>query len=463
MTLTEFIHSCRSLFCPEQKGLLAVSGGVDSSVLCHLMHEAGFPFAIAHCNFHLRPGECDRDERFVCQLAERYGADLYLARFDTEGYASRQGLSIEEAARDLRYQFFQEVLDGKHAPEYVHGQASSEALAYIATAHHRDDATETFFINLLRGTGISGLHGIRSKNGKIVRPLLPFGRDEIEAYAQANGLSHVEDCTNATTAYRRNQIRLRVMPLLRDIAPNIDVTMQQNISRLSEVEQIYSQSIASYRSRLVRPQGEEVVLAVCDVRALVPQRTILYELLRPYGFSSSTVEEILAHVNNLEAQTGAQFFSPTHRLMHDRDSLVVSRRSDPSTAVVPLERKNLVEPHVVVSLASQHVRVDVCHSVDFSTLTPCEACFDMDRLRWPLSFRHWQEGDRFRPFGMKGTQLVSDYFSDHKFSLLQKEQTWLLCDADNTILWIVGHRAAHHCEVASHTRQILKLTIVRGE
>ena len=279
MTLNGFIESCNGLFCRGQKGLVAVSGGVDSSVLCELMHRAGFAFAMAHCNFHLRPGDCDRDERCVRGLEVRYGVEVHVAQFDTEDYAREHGYSVEEAARKLRYDFFVGVMD-------------REGLDYVATAHHRDDATETFFINLLRGTGIAGLHGIRPRNGHVVRPLLSFGRDEIEDFARQHGLRYVEDCTNDSLVYRRNQIRHRLMPLLRELSPGIDATMQRNMARLRDVECVYRRAVDKLREDVVTVNGDVASIRIEDIMALEPRRTLLFELLSPYGFNGAVVDDL---------------------------------------------------------------------------------------------------------------------------------------------------------------------------
>lgn len=455
MTFEDFMISAQRLLSKEQKGLLAVSGGIDSSVLCHLMSLSGHPFSIAHCNFHLRPGDCDRDEAFVRKLASRYDVDLYVAQFDTITYANWEGQSIEEAARNLRYQFFQEVLQGKHRPIQRCQDRSDdeERLTYIATAHHRDDAAETFFINLLRGTGIAGLHGIPSRNGNIVRPLLPFSRDEIEAYAQEQGLSHVEDYTNATTLFLRNRIRHQLMPLLRDISPTADQSIQRTIAHLSDAEIVYRESIENYRNRLLIEEGENVRISINEVKHLSPQRTLLFELLRPYGFNQGQIDDIL---QSLDSQTGTQFVSHTHRLYINRGELLVEAMSEDSKDT---EEMTILGP----------IPLTVYHPLDGIDLTfelvsrfnkgegRNVAYFDADRISWPLHVRHWHQGDRFHPFGMKGSQLVSDYFSDHKFSLKEKEATLLLVDNDETILWIIGHRAAD-IRVIDKTKNILKVT-----
>ena len=298
-----------------QEVLLAVSGGRDSVCMAHLFHRAAIPFAIAHCNFHLRPGDCDRDESFVRRLAQDYGVPCHVASFDTRAVAAASGESLEEAARRLRYGFFSSLIT--HHP----------SLGCVATAHHRDDSVETFFLNLFRGTGIAGLHGIRpssklrikSEELRIIRPLLPFSRAEIDAYIDDNHLDFVEDHTNALLDARRNQIRHRLMPLLRELYPSIDRTMADNIGRLYDTELIYKDYIESLRSSLVTRHPSPVPDLPFEILSLdlpslrsqfsIPnsQFSILFELIHPFGFNASQVSDILRATEN-----GKLFYSATH-------------------------------------------------------------------------------------------------------------------------------------------------------
>lgn len=411
-------------------GLLAVSGGVDSMVLSLLMRQAGFPFAIAHCNFHLRPGDCDRDEQFVRQWADQCGVPCHVAQFDTLTYASLHHLSVEEAARNLRYAFFEEV-------------RSSHNYAYIATAHHFNDAEETFFINLLRGTGLAGLRGIPSVNGNIIRPLLRFSREEISAYALQQGLEHVEDSTNAELTFLRNQVRHRLLPLLREMNPAVDGVLRQNMEHLSDAYQIFASVVEQARQRLMTEEQGRVSLSISDLLQLSPLRTWLFELLRPYGFSASVVNNLEVH---LQGQSGKRFFSPTHQLLKDRDSLIIT----------PLS--NAVAEEAEPTLRIEEIPLSEALA-EKSALGLSHIVVDADRLTLPLHLRHWREGDRFYPFGMEHSQLMSDYFSDHKFSCIAKEQVWLLEDADSRIVWLVGHRADNRFRLTPSTSQLLKITL----
>ena len=393
------------LIAEGQRVLLAVSGGRDSVTLLDLVRRAGIPFAVAHCNFHLRPGDCDRDEAFVRRLAADSGAECHVRQCDTVDYAHSRGLSIEEAAREMRYAFFEELV-------------SQEGYASVATAHHRDDAIETFFINLLRGTGIAGLHGIKSRNGHVIRPLLPFGRADIDAYIEERGLPYVEDSTNAMPLYLRNRIRLELVPLLRQLSPSFDMTMQGNMERFSEIGQIYKLVVDDDRSRILKDAscGPRLMegafsLDVEELKRLRPLRSRLFELLRPFGFNSAQSDSV---ARALDGQSGKQFFSPEYRLVVDRNELLI----------VPLGTGDEAEQYMV-DAGELPFEGPVLIDVEFEAgeeasmshsgkirLTPGEAWFDFDEVRFPLTLRHWRDGDRFVPFGMKGSKLVSDLFSD---------------------------------------------------
>lgn len=424
------------LFPTGREVLLAVSGGVDSVVLAHLMHSAGYPFAIAHCNFHLRPGDCDRDQAFVHSLAQRYGATLHVAQFQTADYARQHRLGTEDAARRLRYEWFAQLCQ-------THGYPS------LLTAHHRDDSNETFLLNLLRGAGLSGLHGILPVNGLVVRPLLPFSRAEIEAYARANNLQHVEDSTNATLLYRRNQVRHRLVPLMRQLQPAADSSVARTVANLQSTEQLYLALLQPIRQRLLCAQPDGTLRLSLDFSAILPpnsaydtRRQLLFELLRPYGFNASVAESIL------NAQTpGRTFQSPSHTALLDRGALVIA----------PLRAG---QPQSLPSVQIRHLSAGPS-CPDPRSLPPHQMLLDADTVALPLTLRHWHPADRFQPLGMgSGTQLVSDYFTDHKYSLLDKQRQLLLVDASDRILWIVGRRTAHHCRVTPSTRHLLLVTIV---
>ena len=439
------------LLTPGQQVLLAVSGGRDSVTLCHLLArymaeenggEAKQRFAIAHCNFHLRPGDCDRDEQFVRSLAESHGVPCYVKQCDTQAYAAQQHLSIEEAARQLRYAFFEEVM-------VEHGYE------VLATAHHRDDATETFFINLMRGTGIAGLHGIKVRSpfaeGRplgapfwLVRPLLCFGRADIDNYVKCERLEYVEDYTNAEPTYLRNRIRLQLMPLLRDMEPAIDTVMSDNLARFAEAELLYNEAVDNYRT-LLQPVDGGYCIDIAALSATVAPATVLFELLRSFGFAAPQCRQIM---DALDAQPGKQFLSSSHRLIKDRSHLFVYPLATADEEYTIADIHALDGLPVALNLTVEDAPVSVAVTSD-------EAFFDMEQVHFPLTLRHWREGDRFQPFGMRGSRKLSDYFKDLKLNLEQKNHVWLLCDAEGHVLWLVGLRASGRAAVTNTTRQVL--------
>ncbi len=381
------------LFSPGEEVLLAVSGGRDSVCMAHLFHQAGFPFSIAHCNFHLRGDDSDHDEAFVRRLAADYGVPCHVAQFDTRAVAAATGESIEEAARRLRYEYFASLLTSL--------SPTSLSPKIVATAHHRDDSIETFFLNLFRGTGIAGLHGIRPisevrmKNEEliIIRPLLPFSRADIDAFIEENHLEYVEDATNAELDARRNQIRHRLMPLLRELYPSVDATMAANIERLHDTELLYKEYIETLRSQLVKPYPSRLPLEILslDLPQLLsfhslslpftPFHSLLFELLRPYGFNASTVRDILSV---LERQypagnnpSGQLFYSPTHVAELHRGQLLIAPDVEPAPG------------------------------------------------------RHPQPGDRIRL--KRGSRLLSDYLKDLGLSRIERRHVLLRVNADGFV------------------------------
>ena len=427
------------LFSTEQEVLLAVSGGRDSVAMADLMHRAGYRFAVAHCNFHLRPADCDRDQQFVCQLAQQYHVPFFTVDFDTKAYASANGYSIEEAARLLRYEWFARLCR-------EHGYAC------VATAHHRDDSIETFFLNLFRGTGIAGLHGIRplselrinNEELRIVRPLLCFSRADVDRYIAERGLAYVEDSTNAMLDARRNQLRHRLMPLLRELYPSVDATMQANIDRLADTEQVYRDHIAELRRRVVHPwpamlpttRFDIVAISVDDILCLSPRCTLLYELLQPYGFNAAACDDILQSAER--GQGGRMFLSPMHVAELHRGQLLVAPQCEPSVPKIDASEVDMV---------------------DFQSLGSASIVVDADRVRQPMRLRLWRDGDRFHPFGMQGSRLVSDFVKDCGLPLIERRGLWLLVDAADRPVWLVGLRADNSFRVTTSTASVLRLTI----
>lgn len=421
----------QDLFPAGKRVLLAVSGGRDSMCLAHLVHAAGIPFAIAHCNFHLRPGDCDRDQQFVRRHAESLGVPFHTVDFDTIGYAREHGQSEEMAARQLRYRWFA-TLCGEHG------------YPCVATAHHRDDSIETFFLNLFRGTGIAGLRGILPRSSfedaprplTVVHPMLCFSRAEIDAYIGEQGIPYVEDCTNAQPIVRRNQVRLHLLPLLRQLYPAFDSSMEENMRHLNDTWLIYRSAIAAFGERLVQPLPPQLVTTPCPMVAIPladipePRDTILFELLRPYGYTISTVESLLKGTH----ASGRLFRSRTHLATTVDGRLVVAPQCAP------------VEPTISEAPG-------ICLD-DPRTVT-----VDDERMRRPLRVRPWREGDRFCPFGMQQQRKVSDYLKDRKINRIEKQYVYLLTDADDRIVWVVGLCLDNRFRITADTRTAVHFSV----
>lgn len=412
------------------KTLIAVSGGIDSVVLCELFYRAKFSFAIAHCNFKLRGKEANDDEAFVKNLAAKYKVDFFSKRFQTKTYAEKNKLSIQEAARVLRYKWFEEI-------------RSKNGFDFIATAHHKDDELETFFINMLRGTGIAGLHGILPKRGKVIRPLLFTGRNEIDVFVKKNKLQFREDSSNTSDKYLRNKIRHNVLPLFEDINPSFRKTLREEIKRLSEVEKVYNQFIESSAKQIL----ENNTISISALKKSPFTSVLLYEVLKKYQFNSNVAEAVFS---SLDAESGKQFFSPTHRLVKDRKELIITKR-------------NSSEKNEVFSVSQKEKRTNAPLKINLSKVKnsgnykiPNDiniACLDFEKLKFPLQIRKWKEGDFFYPLGMKKKKKLSDFFTDIKLSLPEKENTWLLC-SEGEIVYVLGKRIDERFKVGKETKMI---------
>lgn len=429
-----------NLFKSTDKILLTVSGGIDSVSMCELFFKAGFKFGIAHCNFQLRGAESDVDESFVEELAEKYNAQLHSVTFDTSSYSKKNKLSIQQAARELRYNWFEEI-------------RSQYKYNFIATAHHRDDSIETFFINLIRGTGISGLHGILPKQGTIIRPLLFMSKDEILAFSKNNKLKHREDSSNASDKYLRNKIRLQLIPLLKELNPKINQTIIDEIKRFSNVEKIYKKEISAKQKKIVSEDLHSSRISIKELNRLNPVEPYLFEFLHPLGFNASTIEEIVFSLNE---QSGKQFFSSTHRLIKDREHLIVEdiiKKKINSSAhknksyPVKKNQKSLKAADLKMSFSLKKTQEHL-----LKTSLNC-ANIDYDKLIFPLEIRKWKKGDSFYPLGMKGKKKLSDFFIDKKLSLIQKETIWLLT-SENKIVWIIGLRIDERFKITDKTTKI---------
>lgn len=422
--------------------LLAVSGGLDSMVMADLFQAAPVSLGIAHAHFGLRGEESDRDEAFVRDYAAQQGLPFYSQRFSTRVIAREHHLSIEEAARDLRYAWFAEL-------------RSREGYDAVAVAHHRDDHIETVLLNFFRGTGIRGMHGIRPRRGHIIRPLLVFSREELQGYARGRGLSHIEDSSNRSEAYLRNYLRLQVMPLLAKGFPGVRQQMADSIGRLAEAEQLYDQALERHRSLLLEQRGEEVFIPVGKLKKARPLSTIAYELFRPFGFSPSQAAGVLAL---LDSDPGRTMYSATHRVLKDRKWLIIS----PLRPGAVLTELPIAAGESHIALPGLQLRLEERPAQSYALATgPRVASLDAAKVRFPLILRRWKTGDYFYPLGMRKKKKLSRFFIDEKLSLQEKADIWVLTSADR-ICWVVGMRIDDRFKVTPSTRTVLRITAKAG-
>ena len=420
-------------FLKDKKLLIAISGGVDSVVLTHLLHELNFDISLAHCNFQLREKESDLDEEFIELLAQKTSNQIFKIKFDTEQFALKNKLSTQIAARELRYNWFQEVIK-KHNFDYV------------LTAHHADDNLETFLINLTRGSGLDGFTGIPKINGNIVRPLLAFSREEILAYAKTNTIDWREDASNATTKYIRNKIRHKVLPVLKEINPNLLETFAKTLENLQESKQIIEDKIADISSEVINSKNDVLKINIEKIIQLSNPKAYLYQLLKEYNFT-----EWNDVYNLLSAQSGKQIFSKTHRLIKDRAFLLLSK-----TVISNEKELFLIDESQSEIIHPIHLNFEVVQQKP--TENKQTIYVDKDLLKYPLIVRKWQNGDYLYPQGMQGKKKLSKYFKDEKLSLLEKENTWLLCNSENEIIWVLNYRQDNRFSLKNTSNNILKIT-----
>ena len=455
----DFIEKQR-LFTRHDGLLLAVSGGLDSVALCHLCKAAGYQFAIAHCNFGLRGEESNRDEAFVQTLAAQLDVPFYLKRFDTKSYADEQRLSIQVAARELRYRWFHEIVNGqwtighKNEEQNVKGQHAfitrHSLFTIIATAHHLDDNVETVLMNLFKGTGISGLHGILPKAGKVVRPLLFATREEILAYANEQQFTWVEDSSNAETKYTRNYIRHEIIPAIIKAFPNVKENMADSIHRFQEAEMLYLQAVHTQKKKLLECRGEEVHIPVLKLERTEPLATIVYEIIKDYSFSPQQVPEV---IKLLSSESGRFVLSSTHRILRNRAWLIISPLPKIEETILVIEEGT---DHQLFAGGELQLKTVPVSEVAIEA-NPLVALIDKKELQFPLLLRKWKEGDYFYPLGMRKKKKLARFFIDQKLSQIQKEQVWVV-ESNKRIVWVVGHRIDDRFKMGKGTSEVLRIT-----
>ena len=413
----------KHLFHRSDKILVALSGGADSVALLRVLLLEGYNCVAAHCNFHLRGEESDRDEEFVQNLCRGLDVPLQVIHFDTNGYASRKRISIEMAARELRYEWFEQV-------------RLQIGASVIAVAHHRDDSVETFLLNLVRGTGINGLKGIAAVNGKVVRPLLDVSRDDILAFLADLKQDYVTDSTNLEDEYLRNKLRLNIIPLLKEINPSVCESITETARRLSDVEAVYRRSIQTVCTEVTEREGK---FSISRITKAVAPLAVLFELLHPYGFHAVQLKNIY---RSLGTESGKLFYSENYVLLRDRDYLFLKRREESKED------------------QSYTLHQEICQIEDGFEVSrnPELACLDADTVKEPLVLRRWQSGDKFVPFGMHSFKKVRDYLRDRKYSLFEKENQYVVCSGEN-IVWLVNERTDNRFRVTEKTQRVLKLWI----
>lgn len=419
-------------FAQEKKYLLTVSGGADSSVMAWLFHHCGFDFAIAHCNFHLRGEESDKDMLLVREMAKNYGVRYFEQEFDTLDYQKQHGLSLEMAARELRYHWFAQIFTD---------------FDFVVTAHNANDNAETFLLNMTRGTGLRGLTAIPEKTTTLLRPLLHFSSAQIRRFAAEKGIAYRNDASNESEAFQRNKIRLSVMPKLEELNPELISVFSRNIDLLKRQYRFYQGKMEEIKSMLVAEEGDVLHVSIDKLSKCEDPSLVLFEILKDYGFNASEVEQIL---DSLEKSSGKCFYSSRYQVVKDRKYLIVS----PIETAQQVEKKiDKIEDLVALGFTVEKFPISVApvFTSDSDILY-----VDAKKLVFPLILRHWQEGDRFCPFGMQGSKKLSDFFIDQKINLLEKKNVQVLCSADK-IVWLVGLRSDDRFKIDHQTENYYKI------
>ncbi len=424
---------------PKNSVLLAVSGGADSVAMLNLFSKTNFECGIAHCNFHLRNEESDKDALFVKELAKKYDYQLFTINFDTEKYATEKGISIEMAARELRYNWFEKIRNENNYD-------------YIATAHHKNDVIETFFLNLARGTGIRGLSGIKAISGKLIRPIIFAEREQILDYINKNSLEYREDTSNKDVKIKRNKLRHDIIPQLAEINPAYQKNIIETIERLDITNEILKNRVNEVAQTILTKKGNQVLISIKKLKEQVYSNFFLFEILNPYGFNQSQIKDI---INVTDGISGKIFNSPTHQIVKDREHFIL----------LPIKTSNTFS--IEISDDQQKIKLTNNNYLKIETFSNTEnfiiqkqtniGVLDKDKLQFPLEVRSWETGDYFYPIGMKQKKKLSDFFIDNKFSKIEKEKTLLLISTKK-IVWIIGHRLDNRFKITDKTKNIIQIT-----
>lgn len=456
--LKDFIKNVEkhNLFQKDSELLLAVSGGSDSVVLCELCFQAGFHFEIAHCNFQLRGEESERDEKFVRQLAEKYWTKVFVKKFETKKYAKENRISIQVAARKLRYEWFEELIkNNRRQPNAGDRYCISDMQrhpSYILTAHHANDTIETLLMNFFKGTGIKGLQGILPIQGNIIRPLLFARKEEILAFANENNLEFVDDSSNVTNKYTRNYFRNQLIPSIQTVFPNVEENLIHNIERFKEVEVLYDQAIQFHKKKLLEKKGNEIHIPVLKLLKVQPLKTIIFEIIKDFGFTSHQTGEV---INLLKSESGKFISSSTHKIIKSRDWLIIAPQNTLKASNILIDQDDLkiafeLGKLVIKFMDSKPAKIPSSNFV---------ATIDAKEIKFPLLLRKWKQGDYFYPLGMQKKKKLNKFFIDQKKSLSDKEKIWVI-ESNKRIVWIVGERIDDRFKINQSTGKILFIELI---
>ncbi len=444
--------SNHQLFNKSDHLLVAVSGGVDSVILCYLLKDSGAYFSIAHCNFSLRGEESNRDELFVRELADELNVSALVKKFDTKEYAEKNKISIQEAARKLRYEWFQQIVNGEEQRNTSDAIVDLKSFPqYIVTAHHKDDNIETAMMNFFRGTGITGLRGIQPKKGNIIRPLLFAYKEDMMQYAQHQGIKWVHDSSNDESDYTRNYLRQAIIPSIQKVYPAVKQNIADNFQRFGDVELVYKQGIEFHKKKFLEYKENEVHIPVLKLQKAIPLHTIVFEVIKEFGFGSHQVSQV---IKLLSGESGKYITSLSHRILRNRAWLIISPLYTSAQNIILIEQAE--EEKVfdgyrlkIKPLIFKHKSVTTDESM---------AEVDAKEIHFPLILRKWKTGDYFYPLGMRKKKKIARFFIDQKLSQTEKEKVWVL-ETNKKIIWIIGMRIDDRFKVTNNTTQILKFSL----